>query len=296
MNLIKRILYNIIFPHMVIVALTVPVAAAMLIYAFCVSGTKVWIIYLLYFFSAYSLTIVCARSPEIYAKIKNFKENNAFVIRYTSDVQLRVKTSLYGSLIMNAAYSIFQLILGFYHASVWFYSLAVYYGMLFFMRVFLLRDIKVLTPGENRIKELKRYRFCGVIILLMNLALAIIVFYITWQNRGFVHHPITTIAMAAYTFTSLTMAIVNVVKYRKYQSPMLSASKTISLVSAAVSMLTLETAMLTAFGEGNDYIFRQIMTGATGTAVCIFVLATAIYMVYKSNAEIRKHVKGEFDI
>jgi len=132
------------------------------------------------------------------------------------------------------------------------------------------------------------YRFCGVLLLLMNLALSVIVTYIVWQNRGFVHHPITTIAMAAYTFFSLTKAIINIVKYRRYRRPVFSASKAVSLAAASVSMLTLETAMLSAFGETNDAAFRQIMTGATGAAVCIFILLLAIGMIQSSTKEIKK--------
>ena len=73
--------------------------------------------------------------------------------------------------------------------------------------------------------------------------------------------------MAAYTFASLTLAIVNAFRDKRYGSPAYSAAKAISLVSAIVSVLTLENAMLTAFGQDNSELFRQIMLGATGAAV-----------------------------
>lgn len=112
-------------------------------------------------------------------------------------------------------------------------------------------------------------------------------FYIAWQNRGFQHHPITTLAMAAYTFTSLTLAIMNVVKYRKYQSPVLSASKAISLAAACVSMLTLETAMLAAFGGAGRRGISPAVTALTGAAVCLLVLVMAVYMIVRSTREIK---------
>ena len=43
--------------------------------------------------------------------------------------------------------------------------------------------------------------------------------------------------MAAYTFTALTLAIVNAVRYRKYGSPAYSAAKAISLASATLGLL-----------------------------------------------------------
>ena len=136
------------------------------------------------------------------------------------------------------------------------------------------------------------YRFCGVLLLLMNLALLVIVTYIVWLDRGFVHHSITTIAMAAYTFGTLAKAIVNVVKYRKYNSPVFSASKAVSLAAASVSVLTLETAMLTAFGEESGDAFRRIMTAATGAVVCLFVLVLAVYMIVRSTKQINQIKRG----
>ena len=291
MGKLKVILWKLLFPHMAILILLVPIAAALLIYAFAFENAHPGVVYASYFLSAYALTIVCVRTPAIITWVKNFKRDNRYLSRYFSDPQLRVKISLYTSLAMNTAYAILQLGLGFRHASIWFYSLAIYYVLLAVMRYFLLKEIVKDTPSQNRFMELLLYRFCGVLLLVMNLALAVIVFYIAWQNRGFEHHFITTIAMAAYTFATLAKAIVNVVKYRKYQSPLMSASKAISLVSAIVSVLTLETAMLTAFGEQNDPLFRQIMTSATGAAVCLIVLAMAIYMIVRSTKDI-KIIKG----
>jgi MFS family permease len=257
----------------------------LIVYAFAFEQADSAVVYCSYALSAYALAVLCAKAPAMVRAIKRLKAENRYVSRYVADVHLRVRLSLYASLIWNTAYAVFQLGLGFYH--VWFYALAAYYILLAVMRFFLLREVRSFTPGENRVQELRRYRFCGVVLLWMNLALAVIVFYIAWQNRGFQHHPITTIAMAAYTFTSLTLAIVNVVKYRKYQSPVLSASKAISLAAACVSMLTLETAMLTAFGGQDDGEFRQIITALTGAAVCLLVLIMAVYMIVRSTREIK---------
>ena len=94
--------------------------------------------------------------------------------------------------------------------------------------------------------------------------------------------------MAAYTFGSLTLAVVNVVKYRKYNSPVYSASKAISLASACVSMLTLESTMLTTFNDGSmDLTTRRIMLGASGGVISIFIIAMAIYMIVRGSKKIK---------
>ena len=106
---------------------------------------------------------------------------------------------------------------------------------------------------------------------------------------------ITAIAMAAYTFTTFTVAIVNVVKYRKYNSPVFSASKAISLAAALVSMLTLESTMLTTFGDGTmTEITQKWMLGATGGAISVLIVATAIYMIVSGTRKL-KEIKSEVE-
>jgi hypothetical protein len=138
--------------------------------------------------------------------------------------------------------------------------------------------------------ELVRYRACGWVFLLINLALAaIVVFMLVW-NRTFEHHMITAIAMAAYTFTAFTVAIVNVVKYRKYNSPVFSASKAISFAAACVSMLTLSSTMLTTFGDGTMGETQQkIMLGCIGFAVSGVVVAMAVGMILGGTKKIKQY-------
>ncbi|MBP3701193.1 MAG: hypothetical protein J6I64_04845 [Lachnospiraceae bacterium] len=248
--------------------------------------------YVSYFLSAYALTIVCVRTPGMVKGVHRLKEENRYVHRYVTDVHLRTELSLYLSLGVNVLYALLQLISGLQNRSVWFYSLAGYYVLLAVVRFFLLRDTRHLEFGKDIVAEYRRYRFCGIILLLVNLALGVIVTYIVWQNRGFVHHEIVTIAMAAYTFYSMARAIINVLKYRRHESPILLASKSISLTAALVSLLSLETAMLTAFGNGDDPRFRQIMTASTGGVICLWILAMAVYMIVRGTKEIRLLTKG----
>jgi len=209
--------------------------------------------------------------------------------RWQDDTRLRVNVSLYGSLAWNALYGIFQLWLGFYHHTFWFYSLGAYYICLGVMRFFLVRHTTRYAPGERLQTELKKYRACGIVFLVMNLALALIIFFMVYWNRTFQHHMITAIAMAAYTFTALTTAIINVIKYRKYNSPVFSASKAISLAAALVSMLTLESTMLTTFGDGTmTAIERKWMLGATGGVVSLLIVATAIYMIVVGTKKLKQ--------
>lgn len=278
-----------LFPHIAVMIALVPIATAALLCAFLIFGSEHPVSYAAYMVAFYTLCVWCIRIPDIVKLVKKIQRDNRLVNRLTTDAHLRVKLSLVGSVVFNLAYAVFQFGLGLFHGSFWFHSIAIYYLLLVVMRAFLLKDVRRATPGENMESELRRYRFCGVILLIMTQALVSMVFFITYFGRGVTHHSITTIAMAAFTFTALTVAIVNIVKYRRYNSPLFSASKAINLAAALVSMLTLETAMLSAFeSEDNTPMFRSLMTGLTGIAVCLIIIAIAIFMIVRSTKALKK--------
>ena len=285
----KKLGKALLFPHIAVMLLLIPVATAFLIYSMAVLGTESAVAYISYVLAAYTLTIWCFKIPTLIKFFKTFKNENKYARRWQDDTRLRVNVSLYGSLAWNALYGILQLWLGFYHHTFWFYSLGAYYICLGVMRFFLVRHTRKFAPGEKMQTELVKYRACGIVFLLMNLALALIIFFMVYWNRTFQHHMITAIAMAAYTFTALTTAIVNVIKYRKYNSPVFSASKAISLAAALVSMLTLESTMLTTFSDGTmTAIERKWMLGATGGVVSLLIVATAIYMIVVGTNKLKE--------
>ena len=285
---LKRLIFKILFPHTAVILLLIPVSAVMLLYAFTEKKLVSAVQYAAYGLSAYTMTVLCAKAPVLYKKARAIKQENKYAVLYFSDAALRVKISLYGSFMIIVLYAVMQLGLGFINHSVWFYALAGYYLLLAAMRFLLLKNSRNESLGKNLYREYLNYRLCGIILLLMNITLSVIAFYIVSQNKGFTYHYIMTISMAAYTFTVFTTAVVNLIRYRKYNSPVISASKIINLVAAFVSMLSLETAMFTAFGEGNSPNFRKIMTACTGAAVCVIVLAMAIYMIDHSTKQLHQ--------
>ena len=285
---LKKLCKALLFPHIAIMIVLLPISVAFLTYSMIELSTDSVIAIISYVLSAYTLMVWCLRIPYLIKILKSFKNENKYARRWLDDERLRINVSLYSALIWNTAYGIFQLWLGFYHQTFWFYSLAGYYISLAIMRFFLVRHTRRFKAGERMREELKKYRTCGIVFLIMNLALALMIFFMVYWNRTFTHHEITTIAMAAYTFTAFTFAIINIVKYRKYNSPVYSASKAISFASACVSMLTLESTMLTTWGDGESAEFRQMMLALTGIAVSLFIIAMAVSMIVRGNKELKK--------
>ena len=289
----KKLGKALLFPHIAIMIILLPVSTVFLVGSMVFIGTETVIAYISYALAAYTLTVWCFRIPRLVKLFKKFKNENKYARLWQEDTRLRVNVSLYGSLSWNALYGIFQLWLGFYHSTFWFYSLGAYYICLAVMRFFLAHYTTKYTPGEKIRSELIRYRACGIIFLVMNLALALIIFFMVYWNRTFEHHMITTIAMAAYTFTAFTLAIINVIKFKKYNSPVFSASKAISLAAALVSMLTLESTMLTTFADGTmSAIDKKLMLGMTGGVISLLIVAMAIYMIVNGTKRL-KNLKSE---
>ena len=292
MNLNK--LYRaLLFPHVAIMILLVPLSTVLLVGSMVFIGTKSVLAIISYVLSAYTLTVWCFRIPYLIKFFKTFKNENKYARKWQDDTRLRVRVSLYGSFAWNALYGVFQLWLGFYHHTFWFYSLGIYYICLAVMRFFLVRHTSKYAPGERMQAELKKYRACGWVFLVITLALAVIVTFMIYWQRTFVHHMITAIAMAAYTFAAFSMAIVNVIRYRKYNSPVFSATKAVSFAAACVSMLTLTSTMLTAFSDGTMGATEQnIMLGSVGFAVSGVVIVMAIGMIVKGTKKLRE-IKAE---
>ncbi len=284
----KKLFFCLLFPHISILILLLPTAAVLLAVSFIRFESDDVISIASYFISAYTLALWCCRIPKIISFFKNVKHKNKIINRYTTDRHLRIKLSLYFSLIWNTAYGIFQLGLGLWHRSVWFYALAGYYICLALMRFFLASHTRKYNARENLEHEYRKARFCGAVLLVMNIALSAIVVYITLQKRTFLHHEITTIAMAAYTFTTLALAIVGLVRYNKHNSPVFALVKVISFAAALVSMLTLEATMLNVFGAESDVAFNSLMTGLTGAGILGVISLTAILIIRKANKELRK--------
>ena len=276
----KKLGKALLFPHTAIMIILVPIATVFLVGSMVFIGTESPMAILSYVLAAYTLTVWCFKIPYLIKFFKNFKNENQYARKWQDDARLRINVSLYGSLAWNTLYGIFQLWLGFFHHTFWFCSIGIYYICLAVMRLFLVNHTRKYAPGEKMRTELVKYRACGWIFLLMNLALSLIVFFMLYWNRTFTHHMITAITMAAYTFTAFTTAIINVVKYKKYNSPVYSASKAISLAAACVSMLTLTSTLLTTFGDETMSVMEQkIMLGSIGIAVSAMVVILAVFMI-----------------
>lgn len=288
----KKIGKALLFPHVAILLILLPVSIGGMLWTMMKLGSDHPVTIFFYALSFYTLTLYCVRIPKMIRFFKTFKDENRYTSLWFGNYRLRMNVTLTGNVLWNGSYAAMQLCLGIYHRSAWFYSLAAYYASLAVMRFFLVRHTLRHKPGEKMKQELLHYRTCGRIFLFVNLALSAMMFYMIRQNRAVQHNEITTITMAAYTFTTLTFAIVNVIRYRKYNSPAVSAAKAISLAATCVSMLTLENTMLATFNNGEMTArTRQLFLSLSGGGISIFIVAMAIYMIINANRKLNRMEK-----
>lgn len=297
LQLMKKILKKIFCLPPVPTLLAAIPSFALVIYVLANEIENTPIAYIAYTLSAYALVIAITGTRGVAAWLMGWFTGHPFVKkllgislveRFVRDTFFRTEFSIYQGLFINLLYAGIKMFSGIYYRSVWFITLSVYYILLAAMRLSLLLFVRKEEEKKDRISELRCYRLCGIFLLVMNQALAGIIILVVHQNSGFEYPGLLIYVMAMYTFYAVIIAVRNVVRFRKYGSPVMSAAKVISLTAALVSMLSLETAMLTQFGAADDAGFRQIMTSCTGGGVCLIVLGMAVYMIVRSTREMKK--------
>ena len=299
MNLetMKKILKKIfVLPPVPAILIAVP-AYGLVIYALAGEAVNPVLAYVSYLLSAYALVITVTGITGIVRWTRQEMKQHPLVKkmisipligRFLKEDTFRVEAALYQGFFINLLYAGVKMFSGICYRSVWFITLAVYYILLAVVRFSLLHYVrKEKAPGRDKASEWKRYRLCGIILMLMNFALAGIVVLVVHQNSGFEYPGTLIYIMAMYTFYATITAVRNVIKFRKYGSPVLSAAKAVNLTAAMVSMLSLETAMLTQFGAADDAVFRQIMTASTGAGVIVIVMVMAAYMIIHATKSLR---------
>ena len=278
----KKIAKKLLFPPAWLMILLVGASAAGLIAVFMNGWEQTVLAYVTYaaaFYTLCAVTLFCVMVlPKQYGRIKEKVLTNPLGNRYATDRIFRTKVSLRLSLGINLLYVATNVISWYLYKSWWFVCRAVYYVIMSLMRFLLVRYVRLHRIGANRYGELKRALACSYIMLLLNFFLSGAVLMMVYQNRGFAYHGILIYVMALYTFYTATHAIINLIKYRSLESPVMSAAKVISMAAALVSMLNLETAMFAEFGADMAKEDQRLMIILTGAGISITVIAMAVQM------------------
>lgn len=297
----KMMLHTLLHPAKWVRYSLPPAAFAALILIFASEQTESALAYPVYLMSAYSLAVLIAALPVLARRIRRHKTNllnrsklmqkiasSAFGNQYLHDPAFRGSVSIYQGMIVNFLYMLFRIATGIRYASVWFISMAVYYMVLGGLRAYLISSYRRREAGGLSF-EYRCYRRTAWLLFLLNIPMGGMIVLMVRTNSGFFYPGYIIYLSALYTFYTMAVSIVNLVKFRKLGSPILSAAKVLNFVSAMMSILGLQTAMISRFSvNGENY--RRLMNAVTGGFVYGIVVMIAVYMLLHSR-KIRK--KGE---
>ena len=293
----KKIGKKLLFPPiwmMVILVIASAVALTLIFVKGMEESIPAYIVYVLAFYTLTVVTILCAMVlPKQYSAIKQKIYDNPLGKRYMTDRVFRTGLSLSVSFLINMLYVGINLWSWHMLGSYWFMVLAVYYSVMAVMRYLLVRYVRIQKIGTDILGEWKRSKVCAYILLLIDLSLSGAVLMILYQHRGYDYPGVMIYVMALYTFYALTMSIVDIVKYRKMGSPIMSTAKIVSLSAALVSMLNLETAMFVQFGTDMAQQDQNLMIMLTGAGISITVVTLSVILIVRATKEIRREKYGK---
>ena len=293
----KKLGKKLLFPPVWLMVILVIVSAVALTLIF-VKGMQesipAYLIYALAFYTLSVVTVFCVLVlPKQYGRIKAKIYANPFGSRYMTDRVFRTNISLSVSFAISMVYVGINLWSWHMLGSYWFMVLAVYYVIMAVMRFLLVRYVRIQKIGTDILREWKRSRVCACILLLINLSLSGAVLMILYQHKGYDYPGIMIYVMALYTFYALTMSIVDMVRYRKLGSPVMTTAKIVSLSAALVSMLNLETAMFAQFGADMTVEDQRIFIILTGAGVSITIVTLSVLLIVRATKEIRRENHGK---
>ena len=293
----KKICKKLLFPPVWLTVLLFFVSAAALILVFVKEmeqSIPAYIAYALAFYTLCTASVFCALVlPKRYKEIKGKIYENPFGNRFMTDRTYRTNVSLSASLVISVLYVGINVWSWHLLHSWWFMVLAVYYAIMAVMRFLLVRYFRIQKIGTSILKEWKRSRICAYILLLINLSLSGAVLMILYQSKGYDYPGVMIYVMALYTFYSTVHSVVDIVRYRKLGSPVMSTAKIVGFSGALVSMLNLETAMFAQFGTDMSPESQKIFIILTGAGVSITIVTLSVILIVNANKEIRRGKDGK---
>lgn len=249
---------------------------------------------------AYSVYLIIPLFPKIKRVLIAWMEKYNFTHLLLRNFGFRTVIFAIGSFSMSLIFSGFNAYMGIKNRSIWYGALASFYISLAFLRggVLIYHKNKISKKTKNSNDEYikaKIYRNSGIITLILNIALSVAIAQMIFSDAHFTYVGLTIFAYAAYAFYKITMSIVSFIKAHRQDDLTVRAIRNINLVDALVSILALQTALLTIFSEGDVNI--SLFNTFTGIIVSTLSIGIGIYMIvyaHNKTKEIEKeNLKNE---
>lgn len=238
---------------------------------------------------AYSVYLIIPLVPKMKSGIIAWMEKYNFTRLLLRNFGFRTLIFAVGSFLMSLLFSLFNAYLGIKNRSIWYGSLAGFYISLALLRggVLSYHKSKIGRKRQNDEYDKARvYRNSGIITLALNVALSVAIGQMIFSDAHFTYMGLTIFAYAAYAFYKITMSIIALIKAHKQDDLTVRAIRNINLVDALVSILALQTALLTMFSDGEINI--SAFNTFTGIVVSLLSVGIGIYMIVSANKKMKE--------
>ncbi len=223
-------------------------------------------------------------------------QKNRYTAIIANDTDARVLVTSFFSTIWKLFIVSAKILIGLYFSSYWFTLLAIYDIVLFISRTVLIacgrKAVSEADPKNRYLKSLGVYRLSGIFIFLIALVLLFVVLMIVRDGEGFTYKGILIYIVALYDLFRLVRAIMYIMRTRKRMSPIVNAIRYFGLSSSVISLLSLQTACLAAFGGALSVMEKQQLNMATGIISCGLLLFVSVLIIFKSWRHV-KYSKGD---
>lgn len=243
---------------------------------------------------SYSVFLAIPLFPKLKTRTKEWLHSKAFTRRLLENFGFRTVVFAALAFSLNLLFSGFNAYMGIANRSIWYGALATYYIALALLRGGMLSyrskiGKAVQAEGElterQKLSEAKAYTNSGIVLLLMNFALSSAIAQMIFSDAHFTYLGWTIFAYAAYAFYKMPMSIVSFIRAQKQTDLTVKAFRNINLTDACVSILALQTALLTMFGDETMNV--SLMNTLTGCAVSFISIGLGVYTIVKGRKIIK---------
>ena len=179
-------------------------------------------------------------------------------------------------MIPSLLFALFNLGLGIYSTSIYSYSIAIYYFLLFFLR--LLVNLK-----KNK-KSIYGFYFA---LFILDIALIVPILMMIFQQKEVHFGLIIAITMATYTTYKVVMTIMQILKNRKVNGTKERMKTIIHIVDSCVSIINLQYALIVV---NDGFVGREdmsLLSMISSFVIFVLMMASSIYFFKKEKEQIK---------
>ena len=246
---------------------------------------------------AYSVIVGIGSVRKARKKVIDVTDRYEFTRNLRRDYKFRLAVFAVFAVVFNIGYTVLLGVMAITTKSAWYGAMAVYYILLSTARGGALAQDK---RDERRYKydgvalkkeKIGTYKYCGIMILALSLALAVSVVEALVNGEGFrvpswAVYPF--IGVAVYRIISATFGFV---RSMRYPDLVVRAVEHLNLSATLVAVLSLQTALLARFAPNYEAL---VLNAVTGGIACFVTLSIGVSMIKHARKEKARYKRENF--